>query len=102
MRSSTVAASKSCSAKPDEGVHMATSEPTDGIAHLQKAALEMIAAARAFLEVAEKVVENPESVRNAVATVGTLAKLVAQSADAPKASKNGDHPESTIEHIELS
>ena len=54
---------------PDEGDVVATSEPTDGVAHLQKAALEMIAAARAFLEVAEKVVENPETVRNAVVTV---------------------------------
>ena len=108
MRSSTVAASRSCSGKPDggdapnEGDLVATSEPTDGLAHLQKAALEMIAAARAFLEVAEKVVENPETVRNAVATVGTLAKLVVQSAEGPKPSTNGEHPESTIEHIELS
>ena len=81
---------------------MATSEPTDGLAHLQKAALEMIAAARAFLEVAEKVVENPETVRNAVATVGTMAKLVVQAAEPSKVSTNGDQPESSIEHIELS
>lgn len=87
---------------PDEGDVVATSEPTDGVAHLQKAALEMIAAARAFLEVAEKVVENPETVRNAVATVGTLAKMVVQSAESPKPSTNGEHPESTVEHIELS
>ena len=40
--------------------------------------------------------------RNAVATVGTLAKLVVQSAESPKPSTNGEHPESTIEHIELS
>ena len=108
MRSSTVAASRSCSGKldegnvPDEGDVVATSEPADGLAHLQKAALEMIAAARAFLEVAEKVVENPETVRHAVATVGTLAKLVVQSAESPKPAANGEHPESTIEHIELS
>lgn len=108
MRSSTMAASRSCSGKsdegdvPDEGELVATSEPTDGLAHLQKAALEMIAAARAFLEVAEKVVENPETVRNAVATVGTLAKLVVQSAESPKPSSNGEHPDSTVEHIELS
>jgi hypothetical protein len=81
---------------------VATNEPTDGLAHLQKAALEMIAAARAFLEVAEKVVQNPETVRNAVSTVGTLAKLVVQSAESPKTAANGEHPDSTIEHIELS
>ena len=108
MRSSTVAALRSCSGMldegnvPDEGDVVTTSEPADGLAHLQKAALEMIAAARAFLEVAEKVVENPETVRNAVATVGTLAKLVVQSAESPKPAANGEHPESTIEHIELS
>ncbi len=77
------------------------SDPNDGLAHLQKAALEMIAAARSFLEVAEKVVQNPETVRNAVVTVGTVAKAMVQSVDTSSAS-NGDHAESTIEHIPLS
>ena len=73
----------------------------DGVAHLQKAALEMIAAARAFLEVAEKVVENPETVRNAVVTVSAVAKAMMQTADTSSRA-NGDNGESTVEHIPLS
>ncbi len=80
---------------------MSSHESTDGVAHLQKAALEMIAAARAFLEVAEKVVENPETVRNAVVTVGAVAKAMMQTVDASTRS-NGDNGESTVEHIPLS
>ena len=56
-------------------------EPSEAIGHLQAAALEMISAARAFLEVAEKVVQNPETVRSAVVTVASLAKAVMQSVD---------------------
>ncbi len=80
---------------------MSTDDSADGVAHLQKAALEMIAAARAFLEVAEKVVENPETVRNAVVTVSAVAKAMMQTADT-SARSNGDNGESSVEHIPLS
>lgn len=79
-----------------------SAEPGDGLAHLQRAALEMIAAARAFLEVAEKVVENPETVRNAVTTVGVMAKAMIDSSGSKAARSNGSEPESQIEHIPLS
>ena len=76
-------------------------EPSEAIGHLQAAALEMISAARAFLEVAEKVVQNPETVRSAVVTVASLAKAVMQSVDngSPSngetgAGTNGDDPPS--------
>ncbi|HTN81880.1 MAG TPA: hypothetical protein VMK16_19585 [Acidimicrobiales bacterium] len=81
---------------------MSSSEQVDGLAHLQNAALEMIAAARAFLEVAEKVVQNPENVRTAVVTIGALAKAVMQSAENGHTAANGDEPQSGVEHIPLS
>ncbi len=83
------------------------SEPNDGVAHLQAAALEMIAAARAFLEVAESVVQNPEAVRTAVVTVGAMAKAVMQAVDPTSTKANGDgggddQADPPIEHITLS
>jgi hypothetical protein len=45
----------------------------EGLEHLQAAALELIAAARAFLDVAEDVVTDPEGV---TATLASLAALV--------------------------
>jgi len=81
-------------------------EPNDGVAHLQAAALEMIAAARAFLEVAEAVVQNPEAVRTAVVTVGAMAKAVMQAVDPTSTKANGDgaddQADPPIEHITLS
>jgi hypothetical protein len=80
-------------------------EPNDGVAFLQAAALEMIAAARAFLEVAEKVVQNPETVRTAVGTVGAMAKAMMQSMDTTSGRANGDADDEAdppIEHIQLS
>ena len=81
---------------------MSSSEQGDGLAHLQNAALEMIAAARAFLEVAEKVVQNPETVRTAVVTIGAVAKAVMQSTENGHAAPNGDEAQSGVEHIPLS
>lgn len=83
------------------------SEPNDGVAHLQAAALEMIAAARAFLEVAERVVQNPEAVRTAVVTVGAMAKAVMQTVDPTSSKANGDgdaddQADPPIEHITVS
>jgi hypothetical protein len=44
----------------------------EGVEHLQAAALELIAAARAFLDVAEELVTDPERVTGTLATVATL------------------------------
>lgn len=91
-----------------------SSEPNEAIGHLQAAALEMISAARAFLEVAEKVVQNPETVRTAVVTVAAVAKAMMQSVESNVTSAtaddpgtngertNGDGRPARIEHIELS
>jgi F420-dependent methylenetetrahydromethanopterin dehydrogenase len=49
----------------------------EGLAHLQAAAKEMIAAARSFLDVAETLVEDPQAVQALGGAVTTLAKLAA-------------------------
>lgn len=48
----------------------------DGVAHLQAAAREMIAAARAFLDVAEEVVEDPKAGDALLASLGDVARRV--------------------------
>jgi hypothetical protein len=48
----------------------------DAVAHLQAAAREMIAAARAFLDVAEEVVEDPEAGEALLASLGDVARRV--------------------------
>jgi hypothetical protein len=51
----------------------------DGLEHLQAAALELIAAARAALDVAEEVVNDPESLASlagSLSTVGDVARRI--------------------------
>lgn len=45
---------------------------TEGVEHLQAAARELLSAARAFLDVVEEVVEDPEKVSNAASGVSDL------------------------------
>ena len=49
----------------------------EGVDHLQSAALELIQAARAFLDVAEDLVHDRERVADVVATAASLADVVA-------------------------
>jgi len=51
---------------------MADDRMAEGVEHLQTAALELIAAARAFLDVAEDLVTDPDRVSGTLATVATL------------------------------
>ena len=67
MRSSTAIGSEVVFGSGDEWGRDAASEPGEPSEHWPPAgaaALEMISAARAFLEVAEKVAQNPETVRS--------------------------------------
>jgi hypothetical protein len=50
----------------------------EGLEHLQAAARELIQAARAMLDVAEDVVNDPEAVASLAGTVGSLGDLVRQ------------------------
>ncbi len=76
-----------------------------GAEHLQAAARELIAAARAALDVAEEVVNDPESlvaVAGVVATVGDLVRRFAGAGQAPGPAPDGAPPEPDaprVEHI---
>ena len=50
----------------------------EGLEHLQAAARELIQAARAMLDVAEDLVNDPEAVASVAGTVGALGDLVRQ------------------------
>ncbi len=49
----------------------------DGVEHLQAAAREMLAAARAVLDVVEELVDDPATVPALLASLGTVARSVA-------------------------
>lgn len=51
---------------------------TEGLAHLQAAAREAIAAARAFLDVAEELVGDPAAASAVVDAVGAVVRTAAQ------------------------
>ena len=53
-----------------------TDRTGEAVAHLQAAAREMIAAARAFLDVAEEVVEDPKAADALLESLGDVARRV--------------------------
>jgi hypothetical protein len=59
----------------DDGVDRAN-RTGEGVAHLQAAAREMIAAARAFLDVAEEVLEDPKAGEALLESLGDVARRV--------------------------
>jgi len=73
----------------------------EGVDHLQRAAREMIAASRAFLDVVEELVERPDAVGDLVALVGELGGRVRRSGfaaggppfEAPDDDPGGDDPD---------
>ncbi len=50
-----------------------------GLDHLQRAALETIAAMRALLDLAEELVEDPRAAETLVSTIGSLAEAAVRS-----------------------
>lgn len=66
---------------------------SDGVAHLQAAAREMIAAARAFLDAAEEVVEDPEAGEALLDSLGEVARRVRPGSSPPDGEERG------VEHI---
>lgn len=61
---------------PDD--RMPDDRMTDGVAHLQAAARELIKAARAVLDVAEELVEDPATVGTMAEAVGAVVQTAAQ------------------------
>ena len=79
-------------------------EPTrEGLEHLQSAAKELIAAARSFLDAAEHLVEDPGVVRDAVATVTSLAALAGRAVmgAGAGAAREDAGAASRVEHISV-
>lgn len=75
----------------------------DGLEHLQAAARELIAAAKAMLDVAEALVEDPATAGAVVAAFGSIAKAAARAATAgPAPDHGGDEDGDRIEHIHVS
>jgi hypothetical protein len=68
----------------------------DGIDHLQRAAKEMIDAARAFLDVADRVVDDPASATSLADLLGRVAKGTRR----PR--HDGDDSGPAVERIDIS
>jgi hypothetical protein len=80
----------------------------EGIQHLQAAARELIHAARALLDVAENVIDDPAAIATLAGALGAMGDLARRRVDAAAATDNGEHggedgagavPEATIERI---
>ena len=70
----------------------------DAAAHLQKAALEFIEAARALLDVAEEAVREPGAVTNVISE--TFGAIVSAVKTAPTSGDDASRP-SGVEHIRI-
>ena len=85
---------------------MSDDDVKTGLDHLQSAALELIAAARSFLDVAEELVREPEASAAVVRAAAGVAAAVLGGSDptGPSAADEGAGAagDSTVEHIEVS
>ena len=70
----------------------------EGLEHLQRAALELIEAARAFLDVAEDLVRDPAAAATIVSTAAALGRLVT----APPHSPDPPEEDGRVRHIRVS
>ena len=73
----------------------------EGIEHLQNAALEIIEAARAFLDVAEDLVRDPAAAATIVHAAATLGRIVGAAPAAPGTGETPDG-EGRVRHIRVS
>jgi hypothetical protein len=76
------------------GEAVADDRMAEGVEHLQTAALELIAAARAFLDVAEDLVTDPDRVSGTLATVATLVDGAGRASARRRAEEGGGSGES--------
>lgn len=82
----------------DRGAGRGDDRTADGVEHLRAAAREMIAAVRAFLEVAEELVEDPKAVERVVDTVGSLTDAARRSSGERRDDGGSDDG---VEHIRV-
>lgn len=79
---------------------MTDERAAEGVEHLQRAALEMIAAAKAFLEVAEDLVRDPAAASTVVQTAAALGRMVLHGAAATTESQvTADEPKVRRIHV---
>jgi hypothetical protein len=76
---------------------MAEDRTAEAMAHLQNAAREMIAAARAFLDVAEGLVEDPDAGEALLQSLGDVARRVVPGRNGSPDSDDGGG----VEHIDV-
>jgi hypothetical protein len=74
----------------------------EGIDHLQAAALEMIEAARAFLDVVEEVVSDREKVAGVASTISSVATAAARAASSEAENARKGSGDDHVERITLS
>jgi len=74
----------------------------EGLEHLQSAALELIAAARAFLDVAEDVVREPGVAATIVHAAAGLGRVVLGGTDRPAPEPETPADQGRVRHIHVS
>jgi len=88
-----------------EGMGEPVDRAADGLAHLQAAAREMIQAARAMLDAAEELVDDPGAVTAVADVVGSIVRGAAragrQAAGATGPDGDDDAPAGGVERIRI-
>jgi hypothetical protein len=74
----------------DGNLHERDDRAAEGLAHLQAAARELIAAARAVLDVAEDLIEDPGTVSAVVDAVGSVFRTAARAGRGLTSADAGD------------
>jgi hypothetical protein len=81
---------------------MTDDRAAEGLEHLQSAALELIAAARAFLDVAEDLVREPAVAATIVSAAAGLGRVVFGGAEAKAPSPDAPPRQGSVRHIRVS
>ena len=74
------------------------------VVHLRAAALEMITAARALLDLTEQLVKDPAPILEALAALASVARPAPATPadDEPASAARGPRPRSRVQHIRVS
>jgi hypothetical protein len=80
---------------------MTDDRAAEGLEHLQAAALELIAAARAFLDVAEDVVREPGVAATIVHAAAGLGRVVFGGGEPQPTARETPPDEGTVRHIHV-
>ena len=87
---------------PTEDRDRTEDRAAEGLEHLQSAALELIAAARAFLDVAEDVVREPGVAATIVHAAAGLGRVVLGGSDRPAPAPESPADQGRVRHIHVS